>query len=304
MVEVSPSVVVPGRRLGARPPTGAPALLAARYMKAKVPAHPQDVDHLSTPRFGLDKNDQFGTCGPTALDNLRRMVTLGLTGQQRDATWEDVKALYMHQNPDFDEATGAGDNGVVLQDMLGDAVKYGFAGEPVLGFAKVDLADDELVRAAVDIFGGLILGLDLQVAQQHQFDAGEWDYQPSAPWGGHAILEGAYRSSPRREGGISWERPVEMTDSFLTHQRTEAWVVIFPAHLDSRKFFDSVDLASFVRDYRDITGRPFLPPGGADRVTFQVSFSADQAAKIRARAARRGISPESWIEGRVGSALR
>jgi hypothetical protein len=242
------------------------------------------------------------------LDNLRRLVTAQLAGQQRDATWEDVKALYVLQNPTFDEATGAGDDGVDMQQMLTDAVAHGFAGEPVLGFAKVSLSDPEALKAAVAVFGGVLLGIDLQVAQQDQLAGGVWDYQHSGEWGGHAVMEGAYESAG--SDVETWAERVRMTPAFVRRQVREAWAVILPAHLGSARFVRGMDLALFAADYQSITGRPFPAPlptpspaptpagGGA---CFQVQLSAGQAARLRARAARQGVAPEALIERYVAS---
>jgi hypothetical protein len=301
VTEAHPSVVLPGKRLGLRPKVDhdRPVLRLASYLKAtRLPEHPVEVDHLGSIRFGLDKNDKFGTCGPTSLDNLRRLVTALLLGEQKDATWEDVKALYVLQNPGFDEETGAGDEGVDMQQMLTDAVRHGFAGEPVLGFAKVDLDDPEVVRAAVAAFGGVLLGLDLQVSQQDQLASGVWDYSRSSAWGGHAVMEGAYE--PAGGDVETWAERVHMTPTFIQHQVKEAYAVILPAHLGSRRFLDAVDLAAYAADWEQITGRAFpapiptTPPGGGG-ASFRVELPAAQAALVRARAARQKVTPEALL---------
>lgn len=342
MTEVDPSVILPGRRLGRRPPSGKPALLLSRYLTGAVPDHPPLVDHLGTVRFGLDKNDQFGTCGVASLDNFRRAVTAALDGAQRDATWEDVKALYMRQNPNFDETTGAGDNGVDMQTMLADAARTGFAGEPVVGFAKVDLADPELVRAAIAIFGGVLLGLDLTVAQQAQLDQRFWYPVPGSPeWGGHAVLDGGYQDTPSREYLISWIIKVAASPGFMLAQRQEAWAVILPSHLGNREFVAGMDLAAFAADYEAITGRSFPvpvptptpgpapapspaptpdpqppaptpgptpaptpdPPPPGGGASFRLEFTTPVADRIRSRAHRAKVTPEQWMHHQITRAL-
>jgi hypothetical protein len=118
------------------------------------------------------------------------------------------------------------------------------------------------VRAAIDIFGSLLLGVNLEVAQQAQTDRGYWDYTPSAEWGGHAILGGRYTSA--KTGAdlavITWAEVVGLTDLFEQHQVEEAWIVIWPEHLGSAEFQAGVDLAALAGDYFVLTGRTFPGP--------------------------------------------
>jgi hypothetical protein len=200
----------------------------------------------------------YGTCGPYLAENYVRLVTTALAGSTVEPTWEDIRALYVRQNPDFDERTGAGDDGVDMKTMLTDAVKHGFTKDvKVLGFAEVDVNNPEEVQAVVAIFGGTLLGLDLKQAQNQQLQTGIWDYVPNTPeWGGHAVCEGAYESD-EDENVITWAQRVSMTRNFVVRQRQEAYVVILDTHLRSRQFMAGWDLAAFAKAYTDITGRPF-----------------------------------------------
>lgn len=254
-------VKVPGARLGLRPPSGKPTLKASLFLKA-IPTVPNAVDHLIGFTYELGRNSEFGTCGPTSLANYIRLVTTALTGTTVGATWDDIKRLYVRQNPDFDERTGAGDQGVDMKTMLADAVKYGFVQDDptgaakVLGFAEVNINNPEEVEAVVAIFGGSLLGLDLQTAQNGQLASGVWDFSPSGEWGGHAVCEGGYDAS-EDEDVITWAQRVKMTRAFVLRQRQEAYVVILGAHLGSREFLDGWNLQQFAQAYADITGRPF-----------------------------------------------
>jgi hypothetical protein len=253
-----------GRLLGLRRPSAKPTLKAHHYLTTPLPSVPASVDHLGAATFGLDNNDKYGVCGPTSLDNYCRMVTLALTGEQWSADWEqDILPLYRRQNPDFDPATGQGDGGVDMKTMLADAVKHGFGphGGPqeVLGFAELDVRNEAGIRAAVALTGGVLLGVNLQLANEQQLDGHPpvWDYMAkSGDWGGHAILDGAYVASGQ-EDCITWAQRVGMTPSFLKHRRMEAYLVILRAHLGSKRFLDGIDMGAFVADIEAITGRPF-----------------------------------------------
>jgi hypothetical protein len=259
---------VTARRIGSvRPPVDKPTLQLADFLKV-VPDHPIEVDNTQAiggdVAFGLDHNDAFGVCVPTGLDNLRRMVTRLLTGTQVDATWDDIKAWYRSQNPEFDENDpgGPGDQGMVIQDFLAWAVKQGL----ILGFAKVDPRNDDEVRAAIYLFLGLHCGAVLQQAQQQQTDEGQWDYEAGSPdWGGHCFITVAYEPGPPSDsylaGGlidvITWQERVKTTRAWRQMRLGEAYVVLLPEHVQHPGFRYGFDLPKFAAAFTQITGRPF-----------------------------------------------
>jgi hypothetical protein len=251
---------LPGRRLGRRAPKNADHLKLADLLTGVVPAHPATDDNLSRATYGLYQNDRFGDCGPTSAANMRRQITMYLTGVEHDPTQDDVFALYRASgNPNFDPTTGADDNGVDMQTMCEALTTVGIGGVKALAFAKVDHTNLDEVKAAVAIFGGLLLGVNLETAQQTQTDNGVWDVQQSPEWGGHEILAGAYRavSSGADVTVITWAQTVGLTDRFWEQQVEEAWVVVWPEHLGHVAFLEGVDQAALAADYTALTGRPF-----------------------------------------------
>lgn len=255
------------RALGRRAPKNAPALRLAHVLTGAVPVHPVSVDHFSeVVDWGLYSNDRYGVCGPTSVANQRKLITRYLTGVESSPSQDDVFDLYRRSgNPQFDPATGADDNGVDMQSMCEALVSGGIGGVKALGFAKVDVSNLDEVRAAIAIFGSLLLGVNLETAQQVQTGRGLWDYAPSSEWGGHAVLAGRYTSA--KTGGdlavITWADVVGLTDLFEQHQVEEAWVVVWPEHLGTAEFQAGVDVAALASDYLALTGRPFpavVPP--------------------------------------------
>lgn len=258
------TVVVDGQRLGRRPPKNSPHLKLASFLTGVVPEHPAAVDHLAGATYGLYGNDQFGDCGPTSVANQRRLVTAHLSGAEQDPSQNDVFDLYRRSgNPGFDPATDADDNGVDMQTMLEAVQSGGIGGVRCLAFAKVDTSNLDEARAAISIFGSVLLGVNLETAQQNQTGNGLWDYQPSGEWGGHAVLAGRYTSASR--GGdvavVTWAEIVATTDAFWTRQVDEAWVVVWPEHLGTVEFQQGVNLAQLGADFTALTGRPFPGAG-------------------------------------------
>lgn len=289
----------PSLKLGLRPPSGRPALMLRDVLTGAVPEHPAAADHLTSVQYGLYRNNEFGDCGPVSAANSRRMTTHYLAGAMHAPTQDDVFDLYRRSgNPGFDPATGADDNGVDMQTMLEAVHAGGIGGVRSVAFAKVDVSDGETMRAAVAIFGGLLYGLDLQVAQQAQTDRGIWDWAPSAAWGGHAVLGGRYQ--PGSVGGITWGRAVDMTDRFLAEQAAEAWVVIWPEHMGDRTFLAGVNVGKLRSAYRDLTGHalpgpePTPAPGPAPDAPFLDTLPVAVVRRMDSRAARRRMTREEW----------
>lgn len=253
-----------GRALGKLAAKDAPsiplrAILTQRGRAADVPVHPGQADHFTqVTSWILGGNNEFGTCGPTGLANLRLLTTTYLTSKPVRASNTTIYDLYRRSgNPRFNPRTGAGDQGVVLQTMLEAAVRGGFGGVKPIAFARVDITDLDEVRAAVAIFGGLLFGADLT---ESQADQQVWDYTPdSDEWGGHAFMVGSYTSdaAPHHAdlGEVSWAEVLGMTDEFYNRQVGEAWVVIWPEHLGSRQFVLGVDQSVLGSYYYQLTGR-------------------------------------------------
>jgi hypothetical protein len=258
----------PSRKLGRRPASGRPALLLGSYLTGRLPAHPTAADHFAkVDDWGLYDNDQFGDCGPTSVANSRKLTTRYLATTEESPSQDDVFDLYRRSgNPNFDPTLPQGDprqqdDGVDMQTMLEAVAAGGIGGVKALGFALVDHTNLDELRAAIAIFGFLLFGVDLKVAQQAQTDKHLWDYKRSAEWGGHAIVAGRYAENPDRTAVVTWAEVVDLTDAFERHQLQEAWAVIWPEHLGSVAFQDGVDLTALAADYRALTGRPF-PSGG------------------------------------------
>jgi hypothetical protein len=262
--DLMPAPGLYGRR---KPDLTRPALRLSRYLTGVVPAHPAAADYLSRlSNWQMLGNAQYGDCVAVTWANTRRLVTAVLSTEHYPSL-DDVYTFYKTQNPGFPQQ----DQGMDIQTALGELVSAGGPdGVKALGFAKVDHADPDEVKAAIAVFGSVWTGINVQQAQQAQFGAGQpWDWVSGSPIdGGHSIIVGGY-GEPRAgqlggdEDFITWAEETSFTDSFWAQGTEEAWVVIWPEHLGSAEFLAGVDLAAFAADYTAITGQPFpvvVPP--------------------------------------------
>jgi hypothetical protein len=265
---------VPGRRLGRKPKQpGRPLLRLADILTGEpIPAHASAADHFAeVTDWQMWANDQYGDCGPASVANSRAITTTYLAGGEHVPTLDDVFDLYRRSgNPDFNPDTGADDNGVIMADMLSAVLSGGIGGVRGLAYAAVDTTSIDEVRAAIDIFGYVLLGVDLQTAQQRQTDRGLWDYSRSGEWGGHAVIAGRYTGSAATRtadvGVVTWGEVVGTTDAFFAKQVDEAYVLIWPENVGTAQFRAGIDVAALNSAYMALTGRPgpFTEPSPDD----------------------------------------
>lgn len=293
--------IVPGQ-LGRRPPSNAPALRLADVLRA-MPAHPVTRDYTDVVSdYGLYANDRYGDCGPVSAANSLKIVS-EIAADEFSASLDDVLDLYRRSgNPNFP----TDDNGVVMQDMLDALLRGGIAGRKPLAFAKVDVSNQDELRAAIAYFGVVLLGVDLQVAQQSQTSRALWDYVPSDEWGGHAVMCAGYNNPTDEFRVVTWGKAIHATERFMLHQLDEAWVVVWPEHLAHPAFLEGVDVAALASAYTALTGREFpavvppqpsptpAPPAPQGAACFPGATAAVDR-KVRALAARRHMTTTEYL---------
>lgn len=275
---------MPTRKLGLLPrDESRPVLKMGRHLKTEAIQIPDSVDYASkVSHWLLGSNDRFGTCGPTSVANLALLVSAVLGGSPVEFTDEEIFDLYRRSgNPDFDPATGRGDNGVEMTVMLSELVKGGIGlgdrNVKALAFGTIDSHDETETWKAAALFGGVLWGATLYEAQDTQLNQGKpWDYvRRSALWGGHAVVASLRYSDKTgtaadRTALVTWAELIDATDAFIERQVDETYVVIFPWHLTDAGFLQGVDLAGVAQEFEALTGRPFpaeIPPAPAPEPT-------------------------------------
>lgn len=257
-------------KLGRRPPKNAPALALGPLLTGVVPAHPTSADYLEPTGWQMLGNDTYGDCVAVAMANNRRNVTDKLTGAAKYPSLAWVEALYKTQNPNFPSE----DNGMDIQTCLEYLHKTGTPdGVKLAAFAKVNVSSLDEVRAAVAIFGDLILGIDVQQANYNDYDAGlPWDYHAgSSIVGGHGVDAGGYTVvSTNDVKFITWAKKTAFTDNFWAHEVGEAWALIWPEYFGSASFLAGVNVQQLAADYQSLTGQVLVIPGG-NMVPFTVT---------------------------------
>lgn len=242
-------------RFGRRAPKNAPALLFSTLRASgTLPEFPDTYDSI-TGWNGWDilGNDQYGDCVAVSWATERRILTD--KGEYPDL--DQVITFYKTQNPGFPSE----DNGMDIQTALETLVKDGGPdGTKAVAFAKVDHTDLDEVKAALANFKTLWLGVNVTDRNQEQF--------PNEPWtrsgtveGGHSVVGTGYDASVIKME--TWGSEAALADGYVTGGSArgagleEAWVVIWPEHLDG---LSTEALDALATAYTEVTGKDIVFP--------------------------------------------
>ncbi len=186
-------------RFGKHPPKSDYRTLRLKtYFTSALAAPPASYDVLATVYqkmgisdpavlFPMDGNDALGDCTICAMAHA---VTIycALVGKKTIPTKTSVTKLYMH-------LTGGVDSGLNELDVLGYWRKHSFSGDKIQAFATVDPKNHTHVQQAIQLFGGVYLGFQVQENCLDQFRA----HQPWTPGplthDGHAVYAVGYDAS-------------------------------------------------------------------------------------------------------------
>lgn len=224
---------------------------------------PDSVDYLSlVDSWPMYLNDRLGSCTCAGAGHLIQAESRYGQGATQTITDSDVLTAYSAVSG-YDPATGANDNGAIMQEVLDYWRKVGIGGHNIVAFAEVDITNPGELMAAMNIFGALYIGFEFPRSAMDQFNNYEpWDYTGDSPIeGGHAVHGGAYKVGDNWKV-TTWGEVQDMTQAFWDHYVFEAWVVITPEWLNAQgQSPTGLDLYGLGEQLQDLTGEPnpFLP---------------------------------------------
>jgi hypothetical protein len=165
------------------------------YLTDKLPAPPPTFNALThvykkldvsspTQLFPMDGNDTLGDCTIAALAHADT-VFHGLVGKKKIMPKQAAVKLYMH-------LTGGVDSGLNELDVLNYWQSNAVQGDQLLAFASIPMKNHVNVCQAIQLFGGVYLGFQVQANAIQEFQA-------RTPWvpgpltqDGHAVFAVAY----------------------------------------------------------------------------------------------------------------
>lgn len=235
---------------------------------AKVPAWPMYL------------NNEIGDCSIAGAAHAQEVWSTYGSGKTFEASNTDVLQAYCAVSG-YNPATGQNDTGAVLQNVLTYWSNNPVAGPKISAFAKVSFDPGEM-RDALYFFGCLYIGVALPQSAETQFNSGQdWTLVGDQPVGGHCIILTGYDENGWT--GITWGRPVHITNEWLQHYLMEAWVIVSPFWTANNTDPVGVNLQSLGDEWESITGQPnpFAPAvttSGTDNVLHKILRALENAA--------------------------
>jgi hypothetical protein len=220
-------------KLGKKPAKHDPRTLQFKnYLAAKPTALPPTPDEVSwvtkVPSWPMMMNDSLGDCTIAAAGHMIQQwsffanVEVTPTDQQVLQAYEAVSG-YVPGEPWTD-------NGAVILDVLNYWRQHGIAGHKITAYTQVDHSNLDEIRAAIQLFGNVYIGIQLPVTAQTQdawtvANGGTFtqDGQPGS-WGGHAIPLMA--QSPKTQTCITWGERLKMSHNFFLDYCDEAYAIV------------------------------------------------------------------------------
>ena len=206
--------------------------------------------------------DGIGDC--TIAEAAHAYTALGVYAGKPQVLFPDSEIISVYSRiSGYDPATGAGDNGCQIQDVLADQRTTGMTDVngrvlKVIAYAALgDPTDILLLSETLKTFGYVNVGINCPASAQSQFGVSPWSYVPGSPIeGGHDI--GLHRRRPYgSQAGVfdmaSWGalQPAEI--SFIENYVVEAWAVITEDWIEANgSTCDGVMLAQLEADMRYI----------------------------------------------------
>ena len=140
-----------------------------------------------TQLFPMDGNDIYGDCTIAALAHAQTVYG-GLIGRKEMMSALNVERLYFR-------LTGGVDSGLAELDVLNVWRRYLIGTDRIIAYASINPKNHTHVQQAIQLFGGVYLGFQVQQNCVQEFQAGQpWTPGPLTN-SGHAVFAVAYDQS-------------------------------------------------------------------------------------------------------------
>jgi hypothetical protein len=246
-------VVLSGMRLGRKAlKIDSRTLKMAKYLAAGLPPAPPSVDWTkSIAVWGMMLNDQLGCCTIAGLGHAIQTWVSNSSAPNADLNVTDAEILKGYEEFDnYNPQDPSTDRGGIELDVLTDFKKQGFAGATLSSFVSVNVKNLAEVRQAIDLFGGVYIGVELPLSAQGQ---ATWDVvspisyaNQAGSWGGHAVWVPKYDETSFT--CITWGAPTPMTLAFWEAYVDEAYALLSPQWVEVNPPVGRFDLATLQAD--------------------------------------------------------
>jgi hypothetical protein len=226
---------MPAYRFGKHPPKhDYRTLLFRNYLTPAIAPPPPSVNVLTrvyaelkandpTKLFPMDGNDTLGDCTIAALAHAITTYS-GLLGSQTIMSQDAVEQLYSR-------LTGGPDTGLNELDVLNYWRKHNVSGDQILAYVSLDPKNHTNVQLAIELFGGVYLGFQVQKNCIQEFDARQpWTPGPLTQEG-HAVFAVGYDQNGVTV--LTWGNTQQATWAWWDECVDEAYAILPPEAKDS-----------------------------------------------------------------------
>ena len=224
-------------------------LYLAKYLTPALPSPPPAVDWtMGITSFGEMLNNQIGDC---TIAGLGHAIQVWTANTSTEVTLPDTTIQSAYEDwCGYDPSNPDTDQGGIELDVLTDWRKNGLGDHRLLAFADPNVANLTEVRTAIDLFGGVYIGLNLPISAQTQeiwddIDSKDENDNLAGSWGGHAVFVPAYDAS-----SFTWGTPKKMTTAFWLTYCDEAHALLSPDWIAQKVPSGRFDLATLQNDLR------------------------------------------------------
>lgn len=240
-------------RFGKHPPkVDYRTLQFKKYLKAGLAAPPASFNVLTTvynklkindptKLFPMDGNDSVGDCTIAALAH-STTVYCGLVGKQSIMNTKLVLKVYYH-------LTGGQDTGLNELDVLNYWQSHKVSTEEILAYVKIDPKNHTHVEQAIQMFGGVYIGFQVQQNCIQDFNNHvAWTPGPLLNEG-HAVYGVAYDNNGVTV--LTWGNTQQGTWAWWDECVDEAYAILPPQAKDPA-FAPGFDLTQLQADLNDV----------------------------------------------------
>jgi hypothetical protein len=192
--------------------------------------------------FPMDGNDVLGDCTIAALAHAMT-VYRGLIGEKDVMPSALVQGLYF-------QLTGGQDIGLTVLDVLNYWRQNPVNGESILAYVSIDPQNHEHVQQAIQLFGGVYIGLQVSVDLLKQFNHGSvWTVAPLTQ-DGHAVFTTGY--DQKHMTMLTWGDTQEGTWDWWDESVDEAYAIL-PVEAQTQGFAAHFNFAQLKADLQLVT---------------------------------------------------
>jgi hypothetical protein len=194
-----------------------------------------------TALFPMDGNDTLGDCTIAALAHAVTTFS-GLLGHKNIMAKPAVVKLYTH-------LTGGPDTGLNEADVLNYWRKQAVAGDKILAYVSIDPKNHTHIQQAIQLFGGVYLGFQVQQNCVQEFDTHEaWTPGPLTN-DGHAVFAVGY--DPNDVTVLTWGNTQKGSWAWWDECVDEAYAIL-PPEAAKPGFAPGFNIAQLQADLNDV----------------------------------------------------